>query len=501
MIGRTNAAVGTVKNPYIAKSESEMAKYRDAKYAGAFVKFLDPAYENFTVPVTYQYGIRGNSGSNLDYYIGFIFDNRKDIKEVENILDKFITVENELITITTMTYVNGKNETQTVKIYGCKNGTSKAIYAEYPRNSSIDRYLMWHNGITDLNDSILSFYIDQGETWAEILANWDDNDKQLQLNYLKENIGWIDFPDKETYQKDSYGGISMLILTLLWYNENRNLTITQMLSGAERLYVMEGLSSIYQDGQVYQVSQSGVITKYNAESPLSVGDTFANGSFNLNTNLSEDEVIALLEQIPWDQGYIIDNYYFYYNILNNDPDYGYSTYTGTDFENTEQFGKGLMGISLFKGNLDDLGVVYGIASYGYNNGDKVWLWTCSKPFDWGVDEYGWQVSSATFAHDLGADPAQDATITRINNQNIINQLFSKTNFTSLGTVPSYSLEQYNIDGKITCIGKPLGSLLKSTGAEMIDILSHSKNYGKLYKYTGYSTSDYTMNNYYIVEDK
>ena len=71
-----------------------------------------------------------------------------------------------------------------------------------------------------------------------------------------------------------------------------------MLSGAERLYVMEGLSSIYQDGQVYQVSQSGVITKYNAESPLSVGDTFANGSFNLNTNLSEDEVIALLEQIP-----------------------------------------------------------------------------------------------------------------------------------------------------------------------------------------------------------
>ena len=90
----------------------------------------------------------------------------------------------------------------------------------------------------------------------------------------------------------------MLVLTLIWYNENRNLTITQMLSGAERLYVMEGLSSIYQDSQVYQVSQSGVITKYNAESPLSVGDTFANGSFNLNTNLSEDEVIGLLEQIP-----------------------------------------------------------------------------------------------------------------------------------------------------------------------------------------------------------
>ena len=52
MIGRTNAAVGTVKNPYIAKSEAEMAKYCDAKYAGAFVKFLDPAY-NFNVPKTF----------------------------------------------------------------------------------------------------------------------------------------------------------------------------------------------------------------------------------------------------------------------------------------------------------------------------------------------------------------------------------------------------------------------------------------------------------------
>lgn len=90
----------------------------------------------------------------------------------------------------------------------------------------------------------------------------------------------------------------MLVLTLCFYNENRNLTITQMLSGAERLYVMDGLSSMYQDNQIYQVSQSGVITKYDAGSPLKVGDAFANSSFNLNTSLTEDEVIALLEQIP-----------------------------------------------------------------------------------------------------------------------------------------------------------------------------------------------------------
>lgn len=139
MIGRTNAAVGTVKNPYIAKSEAEMAKYCDAKYAGAFVKFLDPAYENFTVPVTYRYGFFSDFS---DCYIGIIFDNRKDLKEVEKILDNIVTVENELVLLTTMTYINGKNETATVKIYGCKSGVSKGIYAEYPRNSTFDRYLM-----------------------------------------------------------------------------------------------------------------------------------------------------------------------------------------------------------------------------------------------------------------------------------------------------------------------------------------------------------------------
>ena len=85
MIGRTNAAVGTVKNPYIAKSEAEMAKYCDAKYAGAFVKFLDPAY-NFSVPKTFECGLFGaTSSGQFDVRIDFIFDDRREIKEVEEI--------------------------------------------------------------------------------------------------------------------------------------------------------------------------------------------------------------------------------------------------------------------------------------------------------------------------------------------------------------------------------------------------------------------------------
>ena len=144
MIGRTNAAVGTVKNPYIAKSEAEMAKYCDAKYAGAFVKFLDPAY-NFSVPKTFECGLFGTTSSGqLDIRIDFIFDDRREIKEVEEILDNVVVENDQLLLLTTLTYVNGNNETVTCKVYGCKSSTTnaKGIYAEYPRNSKVDRYLM-----------------------------------------------------------------------------------------------------------------------------------------------------------------------------------------------------------------------------------------------------------------------------------------------------------------------------------------------------------------------
>ena len=80
-------------------------------------------------------------------------------------------------------------------------------------------------------------------------------------------------------------GISMFALTILGYNENRNITITQMLPGAEKLYVTPELSSKYLDGHCYRIEQTGVATKYSAASPFSVGDNLAEASFNINTAL------------------------------------------------------------------------------------------------------------------------------------------------------------------------------------------------------------------------
>lgn len=94
MIGRTNAAVGTVKNPYIAKSEAEMAKYCDAKYAGAFVKFLDPAY-NFSVPKTFRsYLYIPMPPQKTTEVLNFNFDWTRDREEVLSLVKEILSSHN-----------------------------------------------------------------------------------------------------------------------------------------------------------------------------------------------------------------------------------------------------------------------------------------------------------------------------------------------------------------------------------------------------------------------
>lgn len=94
MIGRTNAAVGTVKNPYIAKSEAEMEKYCDAKYAGAFVKFLDPAY-NFSVPKTFRsYLYIPTPPQKTTEVLNFSFDWTRDREEVLSLVKEILSSHN-----------------------------------------------------------------------------------------------------------------------------------------------------------------------------------------------------------------------------------------------------------------------------------------------------------------------------------------------------------------------------------------------------------------------
>ena len=498
MIGRTNAAVGTVKNPYIAKSEAEMAKYCDAKYAGAFVKFLDPAY-NFSVPKTFECGIFGTTSSgDFNSRIDFIFDNRREVKEIEEILDKIIVESDKLVLLTTLTYVNGKNETSTCKIYGCKSSTtnSKGIYAEYPRDTSFDRYLMWQKGLTtNINDGILTFFIDQGRNYTDL----NNAEKQEILKLIAPNEGWL-YPLTGNFinNNDDYMGITMFALTLVAYNENRDITITQMLSGAEKLYVMPGLSSKYLDGHCYRIEQTGVATKYSAASPFSVGDNLAGASFNINTALGVEEVINILETVPWDDGMVSthDGWYSNYNIFNNPPDFGESTYTGTGkFDESDQYIKGLMGIVFMKLVTDK--VSYVIASMGYN-GDKSFIWSNSPDFE-GGGQIGWYSTSGIFAAS-GEGVTQDAKVTQINNPEILNQLISKTTFNSEGIKPVYKPILYNEDGKASPLGVPVGAVHQSSDFEINSVLSQRENLGKIYKYCGYSQGKYVTNNYYIVEE-
>ena len=497
MIGRTNAAVGTVKNPYIAKSEAEMAKYCDAKYAGAFVKFLDPAY-NFSVPKTFECGLFGTTSSGqLDIRIDFIFDDRREIKEVEEILDNVVVENDQLLLLTTLTYVNGNNETVTCKVYGCKSSTTnaKGIYAEYLRNSVTDRYLVWQKGLTtNINDSVLTFFIDQGMNYTD----FNDAEKQELLGLIAPNEGWLYPIRSDSFLGDAdYMGISMFALALVFYNENRNITITQMLPGAEKLYVMPGLSSKYLDGHYYRIEQTdNFVTKYIAASPLAIGDPLANAIIKFNTDMDYDQVMDLMYQIPWNEAFIqdYDGMSYYYCIFNNSPDAGYSTYTGEKFDESEQFFKGVASIVFVKFATDEY------VNYGILAGGGEWAWV-SDPQHMGGDVKGWQTTQITIPTTIeGLSFTQDATITRINAQNIINQLFSKTTFNSEGIKPVYKAILYNEDGKATPLGVPVGAIYKSSNSEINNVLSQQENLGKIYKYYGYSEGKYITGNYYIVEE-
>ena len=142
---------------------------------------------------------------------------------------------------------------------------------------------------------MLTFFIDQGMNYTD----FNDAEKQELLGLIAPNEGWLYPIRSDSFLGDAdYMGISMFALALVFYNENRNITITQMLPGAEKLYVMPGLSSKYLDGHCYRIEQTGVATKYNAASPLAIGDALAGATIQLNMGMSYDQVIDLMYQIP-----------------------------------------------------------------------------------------------------------------------------------------------------------------------------------------------------------
>ena len=112
-----------------------------------------------------------------------------------------------------------------------------------------------------------------------------------------------------------------------------------------------------------------------------------------------------------------------------------------------------------------------------------------------------QATIPTIAEAEGYNFTQDATITRINAQNIINQLFSKTNFTILSSDFKYEAMRYNRDGHPTYFCSPVGNYIDVNIDEANKILQDNRNLGKIYRFSGASESgNYHVGDYYIVEE-
>lgn len=497
MIGRTNAAVGTIKNPYIAKSESEMAKYCDAKYAGAFVKFLDPAY-NFSVPKTFRSHlyIPGKPQKTTEV-LNFSFDWTRDRQEVLSLVQEILNSHNsDKVKILHMT----TTETPKVFEFYVQKGVNPDTTAAYavmlvnPQGFGDDTTPhvtpLWAYNIK-VGCSIGTDVIEapEGETlWSQ---------ETIDNFYNENNInGW------GGVKLGSKLGEGIGITTYMTYAffggaTDRVITVTEYLPEATPLFMIADHSQAYKHAHIYQVIKSDkVVSKYVAASPLAIGDALAGATIKLNTEMSYDQVMDLMYQIPWNEAFIqsYDGTAYYYCIFNNAPDIGYSTYTGEKFDESEQFGKAAGGIIFIKfatDNYTDYAILHGEGPIWVNDHEH-----------FGGDTDGWQVTQVTIPTTIeGYNITQDATITRINTQNIINQLFSKTTFTVLSSTFKYEAMRYNRDGYPTCFCSPVGDYVDVNVDEANKILQDNRNLGKIYRYSGASESgNYHVGDYYIVEE-
>ena len=498
MIGRTNAAVGTVKNPYIAKSEAEMAKYCDAKYAGAFVKFLDPAY-NFSVPKTFtsHLYIPGKPQKTTEV-LNFNFDWTRDREEVLSLIKEILSSHNsDKVKILHMT----TTETPKVFEFYIQKGTNPdnseayAIMLINPQGFGDDTTphatpLWAYNAKVGCSIGTEVIQVPQGETaWSQ---------ETIDTFYNTNNINGWGGVKLDSKLAEGIGITTYMTYAFFGAATDRVITVTEYLPEATPLFMVADHSQLYKHAHIYQIIKSDeIVSKYIAASPLTIGDPLANATIKFNTNMNYDQVMNLMYQIPWNEAFIqdYDGVSYYYCIFNNNPDMGYSSYTGEKFDESEQFWKGLAGIIFVKFVTDKY------TDYAIMVGGGGWAWVSDhEHFSGDVD--GWQMTQATIPTTIeGYNFTQDAIITRINAQDIVNQLFSKTTFTALSSDFKYEAMRYNRDGHPTYFCSPVGNYIDVNIDEANKILQDNRNLGKIYRFSGASESgNYHVGDYYIVEE-
>ena len=458
----------TAENPYIATTEAEMRAYLADEYVGSFVRFENARYRNITLPASLPNSVTMGAfdtylaQSRMNKYIDYwtVYNNNRKI---------FSSNGRQTFTIL------GTSIYQDVwhNIYAYKYRNSDGSYCralvgtvhilmQGDTNPDYIAFLLYIDGYI-ANDTVFPNYQDdyEGSTLTGTIGTVDEN----AISYS----GWYQEgdPDSTTdiapdyVSKPGYRTMSWSITEA----HGNNGAVTYLYSDAALiLYRVFGSSASvdetsqrYQELGVYRVNKKITsISKWVNAQPLQVGDTYAGATVYFNTNLTYEDINTLLSTIPDSEFFTEDNQSTSV-VFNIDNPFNLST--------SEQnvVYKAYLGLLLVRAS-------------GYTM-----IMSLSTDNMWVLTQDGWQVTSLLLKPSLD-EVTQDATITKINYQDVIGQLVGKSATFTKGEPEQFT--SYNLE---LMLGAGEVEEVALTG-NVTTFSKSSDNIGKVIRYTGYESS-------------
>lgn len=475
----------TAENPYVATTEAEMRAYLAEEYSGSFVRFENARYRNITLPYLLSnvvtmgafdtYLAQSRMNKYIDYWT--VYNNNRKI---------FSSNGRQNFTIL------GTSVYQDVwhNIYAYKYRNSDGSYCralvgtvhilmQGGTNPDYIAFLLYIDGYI-ANDTVFPNYPDdyEGSTLTGTIGTVDEN----SISYS----GWYQegYPDYTTdiapdyVTKPGYRTMSWSITEA----HGNNGAVTYLYSDAaliiysifQRYGTADETSQLYKELGVYRVNKKvESIPKWTNAQPLQVGDTYAGATVYFNTNLSYDDVVALISTIPdseFNQG--LSAVFNMDNPVNfSDENVLYKAYLGILIQRVPGTFNSLLSMSI---DGDDFNII--------------------------TKENGWRVTSLLLKPSLELSEeftvTQDATITKINYPDIVGQLVGKSATFTKGApepVTTYSLELMLDAGEIDEWVSP------NDAASFNDFIKPS-NIGKIVRLTGYADHGYKKGALYILTE-
>lgn len=495
----------TAENPYVATTKAEMNAYLAEEYVGSFVRFENARYRNISIP----YSLSTKLG-NMAYTTG-AFDTYLGQSRMNKYIDNWTKTDNNKLILSTDGTFSQNDISQTEKtnyhlysnIYAYKYQNSDGSYCRalvYTihvtgdisiNQISINQFLstlIYVDGYIE-NDTVFPIYNDTVP--GSSLQDQPNVTSDLNINVLGWCAGVLTgFSSWPEY----ICGYRMASESITKTNNTGNVTYLYADAAVICPYLFffgkpsyEETDQKYRHLEVYKVDKSIVeVSRWQAESPVQVGDQFAGNTFYFNTNLTYDDLQVLYKEsnIPSNEILSGEDALYGYNLFNVDNP------LDTSIEDDATLYQWLFGIGL---DIDkDNDILLAIKSYSYykdHQDSKYDSYIFVGPPEAGQAVVGWIGSNVNIitSYDIDADGTtttvtMPATITKINAPSFVNAVIGKTaNFTKVQSeqVAKYSFEHVVSAGDVEEI---------YTTADMDGFSINPNDIGKVVRYIGYESS-------------